>query len=388
MIYLYNMPRRKLSNSNYKLTQKAISMNAVKSIRNTVVKMGMLMLLSTCTYASSIKTEAVQAMKSYKVPVVGYAIIDNYKIVKSDTISIDKSIQATNHSLFQAASISKSLSAYAALKVIENKKISLDSAVNDYLKHWRIPTNKYNEVTPVTIRDLMDMTSGLSVSGFEGYSIGEPLPTDLQILNGQAPAKNDPIRVFYKPSSKYFYSGGGFQVLQQFVTDQSQLKFNIFMNHDVLKKLGMNDSVFMYPLNEKYQHRAIPAFKGWSGSEIKGGWQNYACSGACGMWSTPNDLALFALSVTNSYLGKDNAYISKNTAVQMLTRQKNTDFGLGVDVNGLGNDLYFWKAGHNYGYHSLVIMFPNTGKGFAIMTNSENGDDVINYLTAIVAKKI
>lgn len=359
----------------------------IKLLRNTILILSILITFCSYTYASSINKEAIQAMKAYKVPVVGYAIIDNYKVIKVDTISIDKSISVTNHSLFQAASISKSLSAYAALKVIENKKISLNSPVNKYLKNWKIPTNKYNEVTPVILRDLMDMTSGLSVSGFAGYPIGKPLPDALQVLNGNPPANNNPIRVFYEPSSNYFYSGGGFQVLQQFVTDQSKLKFNSFMNHNVLKEIGMNDSVFMYPLNSEYNIRAIPAFEGWSGSEIKGGWLNYACSGAGGMWSNPNDLAVFALSVTDSYLGKKNAYIAKKIAVKMLTRQKNTDFGLGVVVNGSGKNLYFWKAGHNYGYHSLVIMFPNTGKGFAIMTNSENGDTVINYLTAIVAKK-
>lgn len=58
----------------------------------------------------------------------------------------------------------------------------------------------------------------------------------------------------------------------------------------------------------------------------------------------------------------------------MLKRYKNTDFGLGVVVGGKNKNLYFWKAGHNYGYHSLIIMFPNQGKGLAIMTNSEIGN--------------
>ena len=54
---------------------------------------------------------------------------------------------------------------------------------------------------------------------------------------------------------------------------------------------------------------------------------------------------------------------------------------------GKGKGLYFWKAGHNYGYHSLLFMFPNIGKGVVIMTNSETGDTVINYLVALIAHK-
>ena len=141
-----------------------------------------------------------------------------------------------------------------------------------------------------------------------------------------------------------------------------------------------------YPLtNKRLLSLAVPGFDGWPGKEIPGGWHNYACLGACGMWSTPSDLAKFALNITSAYLGSSHGLISKKLAHKMLTRQKNTSFGLGVVVAGKGQNLYFWKAGHNYGYHSLVIMFPNRGKGLAIMTNSETGDVIINYIAAVIA---
>lgn len=47
----------------------------------------------------------------------------------------------------------------------------------------------------------------------------------------------------------------------------------------------------------------------------------------------------------------------------MFFRQKNTDYGLGVVVNGTGKNLNFRKAGHNLGYHSELIMFPESGVG-------------------------
>ncbi|GAG08545.1 unnamed protein product, partial [marine sediment metagenome] len=184
----------------------------------------------------------------------------------------------------------------------------------------------------------------------------------------------------------YFYSGGAFQVLEQVVSDVTKQNYNQFMNARVLAKMGMKNSIYQYPLKErKFLKHAIAGYDGWSEKKIPGGWNNYACSGAGGMWSTPLDLAKFGLNITASYLGKSSGLISKKLAHKMLTRQNNTDFGLGVVVAGKGKNLYFWKAGHNYGYHSLLIMFPNRGKGLVIMTNSETGGTVINYITAVIA---
>lgn len=347
-----------------------------------------LLSFSITSYAIDITKPLLSAMKAYKVPIVGYAIINNYKIVSAKTISIDKSTSVSSKSLFQAASISKSMTAYGALNLADQNKLKLDNPANNYLKKWKIPQNKYTKKHPVRLKNLMDMTAGLSVSGFAGYQRGKPLPSQLDILNGVPPANNQPIRVFYTPGSKYFYSGGAFQVLQRVITDTTKQKFNIYMNKKILNKLGMQDSIYEYPLKtSRFLARAVPGYDGWDGKMIKYGWHNYMCSGAGGMWSTPADLARFMLNVTNSYLGNKDGLISKKLAKKLLTRQKNTDFGLGFVVSGKGNGLYFWKAGHNYGYHSLVLMFPNTGDGVAIMTNSETGDTLINYIVAIIAKQ-
>lgn len=339
-----------------------------------------------CLASNIIDNRLKMAMKIYKVPVVGYAIINNYKVAAVKTITLNSQIAVSRKSLFQAASISKSMAAYATLMLVDQGKIKLNKPANHYLKHWKIPDNKFTKNHPVLIKNLMDMTSGLSVSGFAGYSKGEKLPSKLELLNGSRPANNQRIEVFYTPGSKYFYSGGAFQVLEQVIADVTDQDYNQFMNTKVLPKIGMNNSIYQYPLKEeKFLKHAVSGYDGWSGKRIQGGWHNYACSGAGGLWSTPIDLAKFALNITASYLGKPTGLISKKLAHEMLTRKNNTDFGFGVVVAGKGENIYFWKAGHNYGYHSLLIMFPNQGKGLAIMTNSETGDTVINYITAIIA---
>lgn len=345
----------------------------------------LILIPQLCIASNIIDVKLKKTMLAYKVPVVGYAIIDQNRIVAAKTISINAT-KTSLHSLFQAASISKSMTAYAILFLIDKGKINLGAPANQYLTEWKIPKSKLTKNNPVHINNLMDMTSGITVSGFSGYTKDEELPSHLDILNGKKPANNEPIRVFYRPGTRYFYSSGAFQILEQVITSITKQNFNLYMNKEILRKIGMNDSIYQYPLkNKKFLSRVIPGYKGWSGESIKGGWYNYMCAGACGMWSTPSDLAKFALNITASYLGKSGALISTSLAHKMLTRQKNTDFGFGVVVAGTGKNLYFWKAGHNYGYHSLLIMFPNQGKGLAIMTNSETGNIIIDYMTAIVA---
>jgi CubicO group peptidase (beta-lactamase class C family) len=334
----------------------------------------------------SVHQELLDAMKAYRVPVVGYAIIKNNKIVLSETLSVDPRIKVSENSIFQAASISKSVSAYAALKLVSEGKLGLDDSVNDRLTTWKIPESEYDESYPVKVGQLLDMTSGLSVSGFPGHEQGKPLPTLRATLDGEPPANTPPVRVFYQPGSRYFYSGGAFQVLEQLIEDVSRQSFPVWAANKILQPLKMSRSTFQCPLDEAWRVAAVPGFL-LDGTMLKGGWNNYAAASAGGLWSTPTDLAKFAISASDAYRGKDNKLVAKDIAKQMLMRRLHTDYGLGFVVNGNGPNLNFRKAGHNLGYHDQLIMFPNSGDGIVVMTNSENGEAVINYLVALVAQK-
>jgi hypothetical protein len=57
----------------------------------------------------------------------------------------------------------------------------------------------------------------------------------------------------------------------------------------------------------------VPGFLS-NGTRIEGGWNNYAIAGAGGLWSTPTDLAKFAINASSAYLGKDNSIVPKQIA--------------------------------------------------------------------------
>ncbi|HXY49362.1 MAG TPA: serine hydrolase [Terriglobales bacterium] len=91
---------------------------------------------------------------------------------------------------------------------------------------------------------------GLNVSSFAGYGAGEPLPSLIQILNGEKPANNPPIRVDFTPGSKSRYSGGGAEVMQQLLMDISGQQFPELMKRLVLAPAGMTLSTYQQPLLE------------------------------------------------------------------------------------------------------------------------------------------
>jgi CubicO group peptidase (beta-lactamase class C family) len=120
----------------------------------------------------------------------------------------------TPQTLFQAASLSKSVAAVAALMLVQRGKLALDTDVNEYLTIWKLPPSPLRQGRPVTLRRLLSMTGGINVPGYAGYPPGAPLPRLAQVLDGAPPANSDPVRVVYPPGSVQTYSGGGYEIVE------------------------------------------------------------------------------------------------------------------------------------------------------------------------------
>jgi len=177
-----------------------------------------------------IKGQAVRAMKLsermqfYKVPGVNVAFFDHGKIIWTRGYGLadtGTTKPVTAETLFQAASISKPLSALAALCLVQEGKLSLDENVNDKLRTWKVPDNQFTAQQKVTVRRILSHSAGINVQGVPGYASDEPIPTVLQILNGEKPANTAPIRVDVVPGTIWRYSGGAYVILQTLMSDVS-----------------------------------------------------------------------------------------------------------------------------------------------------------------------
>lgn len=192
-------------------------------------------------------------MNEFQVPGMSLAVIHDFKIHWAKGYGIADSLSGAKvdkATLFQAASISKPVAAMAVLKAIEDGAFSLDSDINDILKSWRLPDSKYTATQPVTPRSLMSHTSGLGDGfGFPGYHPDDPLPTTVQILNGQKPSNVGPVFMERAPYTAMKYSGGGVTLMELALADAADKPFRIILQSTVLSPLGMSRSTFEQPLS-------------------------------------------------------------------------------------------------------------------------------------------
>ncbi len=288
----------------------------------------------------------------------------------------------TLDTLFQAGSISKPVTAMAALRHVEAGRWSLDDPINDRLVSWKLPANDLQKDQRVTLRRLLSHNAGTTVHGFPGYAVGAPVPTVVQVLDGEPPANTAPVRVDIVPGSKVRYSGGGTTIVQLMMTDQLKKPFPEIMAETVLRPLGMDHSSYEQPLPaERAAMTAVGTRRG--GQPVEGRWHIYPEMAAAGLWTTPSDLARVAIEVSLAHAGKSSRVLSQAMTRQMLTPQAE-DFGLGFAVDP--EDDAFGHNGADEGFQAYLRAFVGSGRGVVIMANSDNGFAIFNRLADSIGR--
>ena len=328
-----------------------------------------------------------ELMKLYNIPGLSVAIIENYKIVEAKgygVTEVGSSTPVSTHTLYQAGSISKPVAATGALSLVEKDKLSLDEDVNVKLKTWKVPENDFTKTEKVTLRRIMSHTAGLTVHGFPGYDVDDPRPTLVEVLDGEKPANTAAIRVDTTPGTLWRYSGGGVTIEQLLMMDVTGKQFPALMRELVLDKIGMNDSSYEQPLPAT---RAAMTAGGTApdGTKIHGKWHIYPEMAAAGLWTTPTDLAKFAIEIALSKQGKSNRILSQKMTREMLTPVMN-DIGLGFFLDK-DNPGQFGHGGDDDGFEALLTMNADTGNGIAVMANSNNGNALANHIVEGVVKE-
>jgi CubicO group peptidase (beta-lactamase class C family) len=318
-----------------------------------------------------------ERMEYYNTPGVSIAVINDFKIEWAKgygVLAAGGSDPITSETLFQAASLGKPVVAVVALHYVDRGYLKLDEDVNQSLISWQVPENEFTKFEKVTLRRLLSHSAGVTVEGFRGYALGEEVPDLLQILNGEWPANSPPIRVDIVPGTIHRYSGGGYMIVQKLLEDTLNQPFPDIMLATVFEPWGMANSTFEIPLPEELWSKAASGHR-MDGSMIPGGWHFHPEMGSgASIWSTPSNIAQFAINVMQSYMGQPDEVLSQDLAIQMLTPMFE-DRGLGPKVYDDGGDLfYFMHPGNNYGYWSVLVAYPKRGQGVVIMTNSENGE--------------
>jgi len=323
-------------------------------------------------------------MANLHVPGVSVAVIHAGKLewARGFGVTVIGGPAVAPATVFQAASISKPVTTLAVLHLVQAGKLNLDTDINQYLTSWKLPENKFTQQSTVTLRKLLTHSAGVTVHGFGGYATDAPLPTLVQILNGEPPANNEPIRVDILPGTQWRYSGGGFEIVQQAVVDVTGMPFAKLMHDSVLQPLGMKHSTYEQPAPATLLTHAATPYRE-DGSPVKGGPHVYPEQAAAGLWTTPSDLARLAISVQKSLSGAPGGVLPLGTAHAMLAPVSGQQ-ALGFRVGGSTSNKYFTHGGANEGYRCELVAYQN-GDGAVVMTSGDAGWEVLSDVVRTIA---
>ena len=333
------------------------------------VEFGLLPLASTKEHMG--ETVGIrERMRDFGTPGLSVAVIEGGRLAWAHGYGVADSKShrpVTPETLFQAASISKPLTALGVLALVKSGKLNLDQDVNQYLKSWKVPENQFTQTHKVTLRLLLSHTAGVADIDFPDIGPNDPLPILVQILNGSPPAKNIPITIDAVPGSQHRYSRGGYDIAQQLLLDVSAEPFEDFMRTTVLDPLGMMHSSFRQPLAPSLLRlAATPHLAG--GARILEELRTSEMAMA-GLWSTPSDLAQYLIGIQTTLSGSNDGLIGRELAKAMLTRQKGYH-GLGPVISGEGETVRFGHDGFNEGFISSMVGYEKFGQGAVVMANS------------------
>lgn len=321
-----------------------------------------------------------ELLKRLHVPGLSIAVIHDFKLHWANgygVVDARSKRQVGPATRFQAASISKPVTALAAMRLVQEGRLMLDADINTILTSWRMPASALTRDQPVTARALFSHTSGADDGfGFDGYDPAAPLPSIVQILDGKKPANNGKVLFARAPFEASKYSGGGLMIVQQALTDVTGTPFPQLLQATVLKPLGMTRSSFLPPVDDG----DVALAHDKHGQRMNAPWRVYPELAAASLWSTPTDLAALIIDIQTALRGPGGRVLGQQAAREMTTPVGVGRYGIGLAIDQRGDGWYFSHGGSNWGYRAFMLGHLRKGYGLVIMTNGDNGMALMNQV--------
>ncbi|WP_338351331.1 serine hydrolase [Nonlabens tegetincola] len=233
------------------------------------------------------------------------------------------------NTVFPVASISKWITSFGVLKLVQQGNIDLDTPVDKYLTRWQLPDSDFDN-NKVTVRRLLSHSSGLIDDlGYSGFAATDSIQTIEESLNKAADTdySDGVAMVGVEPGSQYLYSGAGYTILQLLIEEVSGQPFTQYMKNEVLDPLEMYHSTFQY--QDATNKQLAQVYK--ENGEVRP-MNRFTALAAAGLYTTTHDLAKF-LNANVS----ENPVLSSSTINEMATAE--TFIGT-TGIYGLGPHLY------------------------------------------------
>ena len=287
---------------------------------------------------------------------VAVAVIKDRKLDSIQTATGCQPAPVPNSdSVFQAASLSKPVFAYAVLKLVEQGKLDLDAPVVRYLpqgyRHQSSPFRAESaaktdlvtdaRIQAVTVRMVLNHTSGLP-----NWASG-------------------PLGFDSAPGEEWRYSGEGLVLLQRAVEAVTGQPLDRFMRAQLFEPLAMDHSGYVW--DARLEPNLLAGHK--ANGAPRAPWNFHAPIAAATLYTSAADYAKFLVMLLN-----DERALKQITASPVAVDPSlNLSWGLGWGIEHTPADLFIWHWGNNPGYRAFVIASARTGDGFVMLTNSDNG---------------
>jgi CubicO group peptidase (beta-lactamase class C family) len=290
----------------------------------------------------------------------GYADVENRTPVVAD------------ETLFRIGSCSKDLTAMAAMQLVEQGRLGLDTDVNAYLKDFQVPNSSYG---PITLNELMAHTAGFEVQDACGKATVID-PSKMQPLRDYI-AHDAPTRV-RPPGEVTSYSNYGV-ALEGYVVEQvSGLSYDQYMDQNIFAPCAMHNSTSRQPVPGNLLPRLAKGYF-YSGGDYRAGSFEYVVPAPAGSISaTATDMAHYLIARLDGGRYDNGSVLNGSTAVRMLTRQFSNDprlngmaYGM-VEMNINGKRVLF-KNGDTQLFHSLMCLLPDDDLGVFVSFNGDQG---------------
>ncbi len=302
-------------------------------------------------------------MEETIVPGASIAIIKDAKLLWRRGFGVKDSASkepVDNDTVFEAASVSKTVFAYAAMKLCERGVIGLDTPLTRYMPKPFLDGDPRLQL--ITARHVLSHTSG-----FQNWR-----------------SDKEPLKIHFAPGEKFLYSGEGYSYLQSVVTHLTGQPIEAYMKANLLVPFGMASSGYAW--NDTFEKRMARPHdqKGKPFDNNKPTAIDVARYAAAGeLRTTPTDYARFLIEVIDPKKS-DSFRLNKESREEMLRPQVKVDdsssWALGWNIQHTEKGNLIMHGGDNKGFHAFVAASVERKWGFVIMTNGENGNQVIKNL--------
>ncbi|HTY59037.1 MAG TPA: serine hydrolase [Bacteroidota bacterium] len=328
---------------------------------------------------SAIDSLVPALMKELHVPGVSIAVIENRGIVWSGeygVADVRRGTPVTRETLFEAASMTKPVFAYTVMKLADEGTIDLDRPLSEYLHERTLPLQPARAL--ITARMVLSHTAGLP-----NWRKGEE-------------ERGGPLPVYFRPGSRFSYSGEGIYYLQRAVERITGQPIAVLARRTLFDPLGMRRTSYVWTKNAD---SLIAAGHTAGGSFLAKTAYTHA-NAAYTLYTNAREYAAFLVeilktdrsspaSVTAASVG---AMLSHIVAVDSRmpvgrpgrARGDAVYWGLGWSVNTTGEgDIIHHSGSNRSGFRSFCQFSPTRGSGLVILTNSVRGDELWARIVAM-----